>query len=49
MKYLKSYNESIFDIFKSKNDIRSICRKYSIKNYTINKDGSVDVDANVIF
>jgi hypothetical protein len=39
MKYLK--------IFESFNDIESICKKYGIKNYTINPDGSVDVDGDV--
>lgn len=27
--------------------ISDICKKYGIKNYTINEDGSVDVDGNV--
>jgi hypothetical protein len=40
MKYLKRFNESI-------EDIDSICRKYRITNYTINQDGSVDVDGDV--
>ena len=40
MKYLKRFNESI-------EDIDSICRNYGITNYTINKDGSVDVDGDV--
>ena len=34
-------------INESKEDIHSICRKYDIKNYTINEDGSIDVDGNV--
>ena len=34
-------------IKESKEDIDSICRKYDIKNYTINKDGTVDVDGDV--
>ena len=42
MKYLKE-----FKIFESIDDIESICRKYGIKNYTVNDDGSVDVDGNV--
>ena len=29
--------------------ISDICKKYNIKNYTINEDGSVDVDGNVFF
>ena len=37
MKYLKKFNESF-------NDIDAICRKYDITNYTINEDGTIDVD-----
>jgi hypothetical protein len=40
MKYLKKFNESL-------EDIDSICKKYGIKNYTINSDGTVDVDGDV--
>jgi hypothetical protein len=40
MKYLKKFNESL-------EDIDSICKKYGIQNYTINGDGTVDVDGNV--
>ena len=32
---------------KSSKEIEEICRKYGIKNYTINEDGSIDVDGNV--
>lgn len=39
MKYLKLY--------ESFNEIDAICKKYGIKNYTINSDGSIDVDGNV--
>ena len=40
MKYLR--------LFKSfEKDIDKICKKYRIKNYTINQDGSIDVDGNV--
>ena len=39
MKYLK--------LFESLEDIHKICRKYKIKNYTINSDGSIDVDGSV--
>jgi len=28
-------------------EIHEICKKYGIKNYTINDDGSIDVDGNV--
>jgi len=38
MKYLKLYES--FD----EKGIRKICRKYCIKNYTINSDGSIDVN-----
>ena len=40
MKYLKRFNESI-------EDIDSICKKYGIGNYTVNKDGTVDVNGDV--
>ncbi len=36
MKYLK--------LFESFEDIDEICKKYSIENYTINTDGSIDVN-----
>jgi hypothetical protein len=39
MKYLKDYK-----IFESHEDIHAICKKYRITNYTINPDGSIDVD-----
>ena len=39
MKYLK--------LFESFEDIKSICKKYGIENYTINDDGSIDVDGDV--
>ena len=38
MKHLK--------LFENFQDIDSICKKYRIKNYTINPDGSVDVKMN---
>ncbi len=41
MKYLKRFNESI-------EDIDSICREYGIRNYTVNPDGTVDVDSDVL-
>ncbi len=40
MKYLK--------LFESFEDIDKICKKYSIKNYTINTDGSIDVDGDML-
>ncbi|MCK9471983.1 MAG: hypothetical protein M0Q88_09555 [Bacilli bacterium] len=42
MKYLKKFNENI-----NTTEIDSICEKYNITNYTINNDGSIDVDGNV--
>ena len=41
MRYLK--------LFESFEDIDDICRRYYIKNYTINTDGSIDVDEYVNF
>jgi len=32
---------------KMKEEIHKICERYDIKNYTINDDGSIDVDGNV--
>ena len=34
-------------LFENFEDIESICRRYRITNYTINPDGTVDVDGNV--
>jgi hypothetical protein len=42
MKHLRKYK-----IFESNSQIDKICRKYDIKNYTINSDNSVDVDNGV--
>jgi hypothetical protein len=42
MKHLRKYK-----IFESNTEIDKICRKYDIKNYTINSDNSVDVDNGV--
>ena len=42
MKYLKKYG-----LFESNTEIDSICQKYGIQNYTINGDGTVDVDGDV--
>ena len=39
MKYIKEYN--------SYSDIESVCKQYGIRRYTINSDGSIDVDGNV--
>ncbi len=41
MKYLR--------LFESREDeIHRICREYDIENYTINPDGSIDVDSGVL-
>jgi hypothetical protein len=37
----------MFEQFKNEEEIKEICRKYKIKNYTINPDGSIDVDGGV--
>ncbi|MCK9477780.1 MAG: hypothetical protein M0R46_17845 [Candidatus Muirbacterium halophilum] len=42
MKYIKTFNEST-----NTSEIEAICKKYNIKNYIINEDGSIDVDGNV--
>lgn len=42
---MKSYKQFIKE---SKTDIDSICENYGIMNYTINPDGSIDVDGSVI-
>jgi hypothetical protein len=39
MKYLR--------LFESFENIDEICKKYNIKNYNINTDGSIDVDEDV--
>lgn len=49
MKQLKTY-EGFFDFLKKKTfDTKEdeICYRYGIKNYTINNDGTIDVDGNV--
>jgi len=45
MKYLKKFNEKI--IFFDKINLSIKCKKYGIKNYTINPDESIDVDSDV--
>ncbi|MCK9476324.1 MAG: hypothetical protein M0R46_10410 [Candidatus Muirbacterium halophilum] len=42
MKYIKTFNEST-----NTSEIEAICEKYNITNYTINEDGSIDVDGDV--
>ena len=39
MKHLK--------LFENFQDIDSICKEYEIENYTVNPDGSIDVDGDV--
>lgn len=49
MKQIKTY-EGFFDFLKKKTfDTKEdeICYKYGIKNYTINSDGTIDVNGNV--
>ena len=45
MKHLKSYK--IFENIQTDEEIHELCRKYEIKNYTINEDKSIDVDGDV--
>jgi hypothetical protein len=42
MKHLIQYR-----LFESNKDIEFICKKYGIENWTINEDGSIDVNGNV--
>ncbi len=49
MRYLKDYK--LFESSKfptDKKEIKKLCKKYKIKNYTINKNGTVDVDGDVV-
>ena len=53
MKYLETFNEKNWFIdkinkYKFNKKIHDICKQYDIKNYTINTDGSIDVDDDVI-
>ena len=34
-------------LFENFQDIESICKKFRIENWTINSDGTVDVDGDV--
>ena len=45
MKHLKSYK--IFENIQTDEEIHELCRKYRIRNYTINEDKSIDVDDDV--
>jgi len=42
MKYIKTLKESL-----EHNEIKKLCDEYGIENYTINEDGSIDVNGNV--
>lgn len=42
MKYIRLYEN-----FNDEISIREICADYDIRNYTINDDGSIDVDGDV--
>ncbi len=37
----------LFEQFNNEQKTHDICKKYNIENYTINSDGSIDVDGNV--
>ena len=52
MKYLETFDEKNWFIdkinkYKFNKKIHDICKQYDIKNYTINTDGSIDVDDDV--
>jgi len=49
MKYIDRYDDYINESFFNKIKIKMLCYKYGIKNYTINNDGTVDVDGDVNF
>jgi len=46
MRYLKLF-EGFEDIDSLRRLFIPLCRRYGIENYTINEDGSIDVDGNV--
>ena len=37
----------LFEQFNNEQEIREICKKYNIENYTINSDGSIDVEGDL--
>ncbi len=37
----------LFEQFNNEQETHDICEKYDIENYTINPDGSIDVDGDV--
>lgn len=44
MKYLKRFNESL-----DTKSIQELCKYFDIQNYTVNRDGSIDVNGTVYF
>jgi hypothetical protein len=42
MKHLK-----IYENYQKESEVAKICKQYGITNWSINKDGLVDVDDNV--
>jgi hypothetical protein len=47
MKHL--IEQRLFESNESKGHINSICKKFSIKNWSLNDDGSIDVDGMLIY
>jgi hypothetical protein len=47
LKYIKKFNESNNFTKDKLVEIDNICKQYDIKNYTINDDGSIDVNRDV--
>ena len=37
----------LFEQFNNEQEIHDLCKEYRIKDYTINSDGSIDVNGNV--
>jgi len=48
MRYLKKYSGFKNRLFENNSEIDSICKQFGITNYTINSDGSLDVQGDVI-
>jgi hypothetical protein len=48
MKKIDTFENFNSSFPKSKKEINAICKKYGIENYTINSDGTVDVDGDVL-
>ena len=47
MKYLKLYEDIDYEYQRELSRIMILCNKYNIDNYTINDDGSIDVNGSV--